>query len=609
MKRPLLKNRIRKHFMNESALDSFVVNDNNVVCIQCMFKKLLMNKDINIFANYIQLKSSNSFDFEVYYNVDASTMKKLLNTTIFATNIKDCPFVPQDDTIVEILKKMTPIAAHLTDSKQQNIAAAQLSNTSAKILKQLNCQRDNVSAFRFSCPTHENDIVFADLYSLKDNYKILDPTSYKSILSNGELKYLYIKDEQKMLIPQKINMYVPFIIAGYWNVVNYNSEKDIFAIDKSNVIRSDLATPLAKYDNDMTQMMYNYVNDRTKIADTGVVDFIKNAYNSAIKGGNVSKLVKVDDETNQIVQPKRLSKTRKISTTTPGYKPFNTDDHGKYNRAAYVSSDPKGDASNIHTYSDLDHFMSYYAGKIALFKRKLDSQDRKLFEKLYSILEKYNEDAKERIFKDYSSYEDAGDENIISNEPDRSIIQYAANIIGWCCSLDQNGWAEHKLQIFNIMRIALDNINNAMNGTIDEPDLGKELKFVIYESKVDFNSSLANAKKLAKNIDTPQKVKDFLEKYEDKILFVQSKLKGETLDKFNKIVEVVEKYSKENVNEAAAKSKKSKINIKKIPAGLVYATVALIAWLCGWNQAMWIALSPFTGPFIDLFWKRVSGMK
>lgn len=104
---------------------------------------------------------------------------------------------------------------------------------------------------------------------------------------------------------------------------------------------------------------------------------------------------------------------------------------------------------------------------------------------------------------------------------------------------------------------------------------------------------IGDAKSEAAKLKTPEDVKKFMAANKSKIATVSGKLKGNAKKNFDKIVEIVDSYSKQ-VNE-------SELSVKVI-CGLV----AVIMWLCSLDGA-WIAVaaSPIIAPLLVGVLKKV----
>lgn len=124
--------------ITESGITDTVQPKNNIICVQCLFRNLLASTQLDIGSQIISQRLRRGLDFEIYYQVDGETAKRLLQSRIFATNIRDITPVSKDTPIIDILSGIQPFAAFLTDAQGDRITDDVLSPKSENILRRRN---------------------------------------------------------------------------------------------------------------------------------------------------------------------------------------------------------------------------------------------------------------------------------------------------------------------------------------------------------------------------------------------------------------------------------------------------------------------------------------
>lgn len=111
---------------------------NNIVVIQCLFRNMLTNRQLDVSTQIVSPRLRRGLDFELYYQLDGEVVKRLLDTTLLVTNCRNWKGITDQEQIVDILAPYEPIACFLTDSFGDQITGDEMSPESQKILRQRN---------------------------------------------------------------------------------------------------------------------------------------------------------------------------------------------------------------------------------------------------------------------------------------------------------------------------------------------------------------------------------------------------------------------------------------------------------------------------------------
>ena len=152
-----------KQVVSES-LEEHIRPKANIVCIQCLFRNLLTKNLLDVQTELVNTSNRKGLDFEMYFQVNGETMKRLLNAKVLVSNIKDIKPLVDTEQIVDILASSQPVAAFLTNSYGDIIIDEVMSPASQLILKQRNAQSPTVGAFKFSFFNADYDVLWRKLY-------------------------------------------------------------------------------------------------------------------------------------------------------------------------------------------------------------------------------------------------------------------------------------------------------------------------------------------------------------------------------------------------------------------------------------------------------------
>ena len=307
--------------LNESGLIDTVQPKNNIICVQCLFRTLLTS--LGIQSQILSKRLRNGLDFEVYYQVDGDTARRLLGSSVLATNVNDISGVFRDTPIIDILAGITPFAAFLTDAQSNRITDKILSDESERILRMRNAQRGNFSIYRFGFMASGYDAVYRQMFADRDDHRIFDPGRIIR-RRDGIAVYADEKriDEIDFLENDELIQVNPFIMSGYWNRILFDTQIGKFQVSDDGKINSVIpridsaSRPFSFYRSGLVRVSDDVDNGR-------ITNFLETAVGTAMDGTNGSADVRVTRKAERAA-PKRKPKitTRFIKEREDGTDPL-----------------------------------------------------------------------------------------------------------------------------------------------------------------------------------------------------------------------------------------------------------------------------------------------